>query len=466
MKPIPYHTTYTTLQADTVTPVSVYLRVRDMYRDVVLLESTDFNSDTNSYSYIGINALAGIEVKQHNQICYKLPNADVVELTVNSKEDLHGYVHDFFNCFEALTECTHPATVAQQLMGYISYDSAALYQPISLPNNDDIPLMRFRFYQYVLAFNHYKEELICIENILPNIASDVAALLTTITKKNIPAYPFATISTEASNLTNEAYMHMVQQGIQHCALGNVFQVVLSRKYTQQYTGDDFNVYRALRNVNPSPYLFYFDYGDYSIMGSSPESQVIIQNNTATVHPIAGTVRRTGNATQDASLVHQLVHDAKENAEHTMLVDLARNDLSIFCNNVAVNYYKKVQAYSHLTHLVSEVQGTVTHTQSIVAQLYHTFPAGTLSGAPKHKAMQIISMLEPTARGYYGGAIGLIGRNGYCNMAIMIRSILSKHNTLTYQAGAGIVAASNTEDELAEVNHKVNALRQAISNANT
>ena len=277
----------------------------------------------------------------------------------------------------------------------------------------------------------------------------------------MPQYPFSIKGVESSNLTDQQYREAVQKGIQHCMRGDVFQIVLSRRFQQSFQGDEFNVYRTLRNINPSPYLFFFDYGDYKLMGSSPEAQIVINNGKAIVHPIAGTFKRSGDAAVDLAMTQKLLDDPKENAEHVMLVDLARNDLSRVCSEVHVKQYRQVQYYSHVIHLVSEVEGTVAPNTNPFQLIAKTFPAGTLSGAPKFKAMQIIDGIEPTKRAYYGGCIGFVGFNGSCNQAIMIRSFLSRQNTLTYQAGAGVVAASIPENELQEVNNKLNALKTAI-----
>ena len=262
-------------------------------------------------------------------------------------------------------------------------------------------------------------------------------------------------------MTDDDYRQMVQKGIQSCYRGDVFQIVLSRKFNQGFTGDEFNVYRALRSVNPSPYLFFFDYGDYKLMGSSPEAQIIIKKGKAVVHPIAGTFKRSGDEAVDAIMTQKLLDDPKENAEHVMLVDLARNDLSRVCSEVRVKQYRQVHYYSHVIHLVSEVEGNVAENANPFQLVSKTFPAGTLSGAPKFKAMQLIDAMEPTKRSYYGGCIGFVGFDGSCNQAIMIRTFLSQQNTLTYQAGAGVVAASVPENELQEVNNKLNALKTAI-----
>ncbi|MBP6478611.1 MAG: anthranilate synthase component I family protein, partial [Chitinophagaceae bacterium] len=282
-----------------------------------------------------------------------------------------------------------------------------------------------------------------------------------IRSKDVPVYPFAPKGEEMTNMTDEEYKKIVEKGIASCHRGDVFQIVLSRRFQQKFIGDEFNVYRALRSVNPSPYLFFFDYGDYKLMGSSPEAQLVIQDGTAIVHPIAGTFKRTGDDEADKKATERLLEDAKENAEHVMLVDLARNDLSRVCDEVSVSQYRQVQYFSHVIHLVSEVKAKVRENSNPFELMAKTFPAGTLSGAPKFKAMELIDNYEPTARSYYGGAIGFMGFDGSCNHAIMIRTFLSQHNTLTYQAGAGVVAASNPENELQEVNNKLGALKKAI-----
>ena len=297
-----------------------------------------------------------------------------------------------------------------------------------------------------------------------DMESELAAVESLIKSKDVPTYPFKAKGEESSNMSDEDYMEMVKKGIQSCYRGDVFQIVLSRRFEQNFIGDEFNVYRALRSINPSPYLFFFDYGDYKLMGSSPEAQLIIQNGKATVHPIAGTYKRTGNDEVDERETERLLKDAKENAEHVMLVDLARNDLSRVCDDVSVAHYREVQYYSHVIHLVSEVIAKVRENTNPFELMAKTFPAGTLSGAPKFKAMQLIDDFEPTARSYYGGCIGFMGFDGSCNHAIMIRTFLSKSNTLIYQAGAGIVAASKPESELQEVNNKLGALKNAIEMA--
>jgi anthranilate synthase component 1 len=318
----------------------------------------------------------------------------------------------------------------------------------------------------VIAINHFKDELILCENKIDGLESDLKVVESILSSKDTPVYPFKTVSEEAQNMTDAAYMEIVKKGIKNCHRGDVFQIVLSRRFHQAFIGDEMNVYRALRNINPSPYLFFFDYGEYKLIGSSPESQLIIKDGKAIVHPIAGTFRRSGNDEMDQQIADQLMKDPKENAEHIMLVDLARNDLSTVCSNVTVAQYRKPHFYSHVIHLVSEVVGAVPANTNPFEVLMRNYPAGTLSGAPKYRAMQLIDEHEPSQRGYYSGTIGFVGFNGSCNHAIMIRTFLSRNNKLFYQAGAGVVAASTPESELKEVDNKLNALRAAIKIAET
>ena len=460
MKKIDLRTESKRMLADVYTPVSIYLRLRDRFRDTILLESTDAHVAENSYSFICINAIGGIEVKDAKTIEIKYPNQDPIKQEADQIDNqLWGYMQGY-----QVVPHTHKETnFAQGLFGYTSFDAIPLFETISFADTKktNIPLIRYRLYQYVIVFDHYKDELFICQNLLANEQADTSLIESLIRNKDVPQFPFTPVGDERSNVSDEAYATMVEKGIQHCLRGDVFQIVLSRRFEQSFKGDEFNVYRALRSVNPSPYLFFFDYGDYKLMGSSPEAQLIVRNNKAVMHPIAGTFKRTGNDEEDKALSVKLLEDAKENAEHVMLVDLARNDLSRSCTAVTVSQFKQVKFYSHVIHLVSEVVGTLGVDANPFNVLAQTFPAGTLSGAPKFKALEIIDGLEPTARGYYGGAIGFVGFNGDFNHAIMIRSFLSKDNTLFYQAGAGVVVSSNPESELQEVNNKLNALKKAV-----
>ena len=470
MKKIELSTSSKKLLADVYTPVGIYLRLRDRFRDTILLESADFHASENSYSFIGINAIAGIEIRNLKEIEYKFPLQDSKRKSINSSTKVADEIWEFMQHFSISEPAEMPVSMAQGLFGYTTFDAVQFFEDIKFDHSEnkkqtaEIPLVRYRLYQYVIAINHFKNELFICENKMNGIESEAALVESIITSKDVPAFPFSALKNETSSLTDKEYLDMVKKGIASCKRGDVFQVVLSRKFQQQFSGDEFNVYRALRNINPSPYLFYFDYGDYRLFGSSPEAQLKVKNNVAVVHPIAGTFRRTGNDSKDELLAEQLLHDKKENAEHVMLVDLARNDLSRLCKEVKVTRFCEVQYFSHVIHLVSEVKGKVDNGTNPFDLLGVTFPAGTLSGAPKYKAMQLIDQFEKMPRGYYGGCIGFVGFNGNINHAIMIRTFLSKENHLTYQAGAGIVAASNPESELQEVNNKLNALTAAIKSA--
>ncbi len=473
MKKIEIHTTCKQILADVFTPVSIYLRLRDRFRDTVLMESTDHHAAENSYSFICVNAIGGIEITDNTKLEFKLPGQKPEKMDIKNPGDVPQLLWDFMNRFDIIKTEQKETKFAQGLFGYTSYDAVQFFetaqlgtQNSELPTPDSqltltLPLIRYRLYQYIIAFNHYKDELFILENNIKGIDSEIDLVESLIRHKDVPVYPFKTVGDEKANMSDADYMEIVKKGIASCHRGDVFQIVLSRRYQKAFTGDEFNVYRALRSINPSPYLFFFDYGDYKLMGSSPEAQLIIKNGKAIVHPIAGTFRRTGNDEKDHLAAELLMSDKKENAEHVMLVDLARNDLSRVCDDVKVSNYKEIQYYSHVIHLVSEVTGVVREGTNPFLLFAKTFPAGTLSGAPKIKAMQLIAENEPTGRSYYGGGIGFMGFDGSCNHAIMIRTLMSKNNTLTYQAGAGIVAASNPESELQEVNNKLGALKKAI-----
>ena len=467
MKTIKFTTTYKKILADVYTPVGIYLRLRDKFRDTILLESTDFHAGENSSSIIGINAIAGIEITTARDIESKLPGEVPQKTSLQNATQLTKLMGEFMQVFEPEKSLPSQVNVACGLFGYSNYDAVQFFDSIGLSGSKEIanemriPLMRYRLYQYVIIINHFKDEMYICENHFAGIESRIDDVDSIIRSKDVPVFPFQLAGAETSNITDEAYRAMVAKGIAACHRGDVFQIVLSRRFLQPFSGDDFNVYRALRTVSPSPYLFYFDYGDYKLIGSSPESQLIIKNGTAIVHPIAGTFKRTGDDETDKNLAIELEMDKKETAEHVMLVDLARNDLSRLCGNVEVTSFKQVKFYSHVIHLVSEVQGKIGSEKNAFAIMGSTFPAGTLSGAPKYKAMQLIDEHETTARGFYGGAIGFMGFDGSCNHAIMIRTFLSKNNTLVYQAGAGVVAASKPESELQEVNNKLDALKKAV-----
>jgi anthranilate synthase component 1 len=463
MKKIIIRTEVTRMLADIHTPVGIYLRLRDRFRDTILLESTDNRAAENSYSFICVNAIGGAEVRDFRQLETKLPGGKPQMTAIADPRQVPAMLWDFMHQFE-MTPGEREARFAQGLYGYTSYDAVKFFEPTRLnafEEAPEIPLMRYRLYQYVIAINHFRDELFLCENRIEGMPSESALLLSLIGSRDVPQYPFSLEGAETSSTDDAGYVEMVKKGIAHCHRGDVFQIVLSRRFRQGFRGDEFNVYRALRSINPSPYLFFFDYGDYRLMGSSPESQLIIAGGKAVVHPIAGTFRRTGDDATDQREAARLLDDPKENAEHVMLVDLARNDLSRVCDGVTVASYRQVHYYSHVIHLVSEVTGEVRPDSNPFELMARTFPAGTLSGAPKVRAMELIDQYEQGPRSFYGGAIGFVGFDGGCNQAIMIRSLLSKQNTLVYQAGAGVVASSNPDSERQEVDNKLGALKKAI-----
>ncbi|MCU4175758.1 anthranilate synthase component I family protein [Carboxylicivirga sp. N1Y90] len=451
--------------ADVTTPVSLYLKLRDVYPNTILLESSDYHGNSNSMSFICFNPLYEF-IADKGEVMYGDAHKELERIPVSKEENVPALLDAFIKSFKVdKKECS---LKINGLFGYTTFDAVQYFDTLNFqaPVKDahSIPEMRYTFFRYIIAFNHFSNQLHLIENLGEGETSNSSTVIESLYNRTIPAFQFVPSDNEESNLTDEEYMKMVTKGKEHCFRGDVFQIVLSRQFKQTFKGDEFNVYRALRNINPSPYLFYFDYGGYKIFGSSPEAQLIIDNNVATINPIAGTFKRTGDDVKDQELAIQLSKDEKENAEHVMLVDLARNDLSRNCAGVKVNTYKEVQYYSHVLHLVSDVSGELQAGSIASRVMADTFPAGTLSGAPKYKAMQLIDGIENQNRGYYGGCIGNIGLDGSFNQAIMIRSFLSKHNTLFYQAGAGVVSESKEENELAEVNNKLGALKKAIETA--
>ncbi|MEO9871377.1 anthranilate synthase component I family protein [Ekhidna sp.] len=446
--------------ADTITPVSIYLKLRDRFANSFLLESSDYHGSENSFSYICCSPLAYIKANGRN-IEKKLPYDKLETFETDSLKD---EIKLFTESFEL--EHSNSGYIKSGLFGYFNYDAKADFGGLKIKRRDEsIPTVQYHLFQFVIALDHFKNECYIIETYTDHphdeLFDEVSAL---IQQRNIPGYPFKTMGIKQSNKSDEEYLEMVKKGIHHCHIGDVFQVVLSRSFKVPYQGDDFQVYRTLRSVNPSPYLFYFDYGSFRIFGSSPEAQIVLKDGIAEIHPIAGTFRRTGNDKADTELAEKLLKDPKEDSEHVMLVDLARNDLSYSCEDVKVETYKEVQYYSHVIHLVSKVTGKMKDNASFIDIVAETFPAGTLSGAPKIRAMEIIQENESDPRGFYGGAVGFMDFDGNFNHAIMIRSFLSKNNVLKFQAGAGVVAQSKPESELQEVFNKVGALEHAIKEA--
>jgi anthranilate synthase component 1 len=456
-------TTYKKLLADTYTPVSIYLKLRDKFPNSILLESSDYHGNENSFSFICCKPLASIKV-ENELITSSFPDGLVITTPIKKETSVPAEIKKFSDAFQV--SGNEFKFISNGLFGYIAYDAVRYFEDVAIDatkkESKKIPDIIYSIYQYVIAIDHYKEEMYLFEHSFSTANSQgLEQLEAFISNKNFASYPFQTEQEEVSNFTDAEYIDMVAKGKAHCKRGDVFQIVLSREFSQAFKGDDFNVYRALRSVNPSPYLFYFDYGNFKIFGSSPEAQLVVKNRVASIHPIAGTFKRTGNDDADAQLAEKLKLDPKENAEHVMLVDLARNDLSRDSNEVKVETFREIQFYSHVIHLVSKVSGKLKPDVTTMKMVADTFPAGTLSGAPKHKAMQLIDKYERGNRSFYGGCIGFMGFDGTFNHAIVIRSFLSKNNRLFYQAGAGVVESSNEQSELNEVNNKLAALKKAI-----
>lgn len=452
--------------ADTVTPVSVYLRLRTLYHKSILLESSDYHGHENAYSFICFEPVACFTA-DNGQVTIERNGNGKNSYAITSEQPLHHLLDDFYHSFEVSGDGIE--LPANGLFGYMNFDAVRYFEKIDItaPEKEEfrIPEVKYCFYKYIIAIDHHKNMIHMVENLREGEKSQLDYIHHLLVNLNFMTSGFSSVGDEMSNITDDQYKYMVTKGKEHCHRGDVFQVVMARQFSQAFDGDDFNVYRSLRSINPSPYLFFFDYGTYRIFGSSPEAQVRVAKGKAYIHPIAGTFRRTGNDEQDKALAEKLCLDPKENAEHVMLVDLARNDLSRNASNVTVETFREVQFYSHVIHLVSQVSGELDEDTNLIKVLGESFPAGTLSGAPKHRAMQLIDTYENQRRGFYGGCIGYLGFDRSVNHAIIIRSFLSKNKTLFYQAGAGIVADSVEENELQEVNNKLAALKKAVVMAN-
>ncbi len=450
--------------ADTTTPVSIYLRLRDVFTNTILLESSDYHSRENATSYVCAEPVAGLVLK-NNKLTISYPDGQSITKTdFVLANEISAFKASFTR--ESVPGSKH---ISSGLFGYFTWNTVQYFEDIkfssAMPEEDKIPEMQYHVYRYIIAIDHFKNQITLFKNTFNNDDDDdLSKIEYLIQNKNFPEYGFSINGEETSNLSNEDFIEMVEKLKKHIYRGDVFQIVPSRGFKQGFLGDEFNVYRCLRSINPSPYLFYFDYGNFKLFGSSPEAQITVSNETANIFPIAGTFKRTGNDEEDAKIAKALENDPKESAEHVMLVDLARNDLSRHCKEVRVEKFKEVQYYSHLIHLVSKVSGRLKEQGSAFKVVADTYPAGTLSGAPKYRAMQLIDENENLGRNFYAGAIGYMGFNDDFNHAIMIRTFMSKNNELHYRAGAGIVADSVAESELNEVNNKVAALRKAIEMA--
>lgn len=460
MKHYTYKISSRQILGDLLTPVSTYLKVRDLYPQSALMESSDYHGNENSRSFIALNPMASIEIG-HGKSIAKYPDGTNTELDINDSCKTEDVLNQFISSFSV----EGPYKEYCGLYGFTSFNAVKYFEHIpvkdSVSEKNDAPDMIYILYRQVIVFDHFNNSLTLLEMVPEGETDSLDELKKMILNRKFSTYEFRPVGDITSTLTDEEHKSNIHKGIAHCMRGDVFQIVLSRRFIQHYEGDDFNLYRALRNVNPSPYLFYFDFGGFRIFGSSPETHCKIENGKAYIDPIAGTTKRTGNKEIDEKNAEYLRNDPKENAEHVMLVDLARNDLSRNCDHVTVEFYKDMQYYSHVIHLVSRVSGQLLPGANSIKTFIDTFPAGTLSGAPKVKAMELISQYEPHNRGAYGGCIGFIGLNGNLNQAITIRTFVSRNQELWFQAGGGIVAQSNEEYELQEINNKLGALRKAI-----
>ena len=446
--------------ADTLTPVSIYQKIRDKYSNSVLLESSDYGANDNSYAYVCFNPISSFKV-YNNLIEKKYPDNSTQQTKLTKTNLVVNELDDYFKIFQ--TEKSDAKFFENGLIGYINYDAVEHFENINFQakeNDIKIPEIFYAFYSNIIIINVFNNEALLLHHSF-NQKNNLKEIEELLKSNKISKFDFHKSGNITSNLKDNEYVDLVKKGIKHCKRGDVFQIVLSRKFKQSFEGDEFNLYRALRSINPSPYLFYFDYGSYKIFGSSPEAQLVVKNSKAEIHPIAGTFIRTGNDIEDSIKAKKLAVDQKENSEHMMLVDLARNDLSRNGNNVKVEKDREIQFYSHVIHLVSKVTAEKKNNSSTFQIVADTFPAGTLSGAPKHKAMQLISKYENSNRSFYGGAIGFMDFEGNFNHAIIIRSFLSKNYELLFQAGAGIVSKSIPKNELQEIYNKLGALNTAL-----
>lgn len=463
MTPYKYHTASRKILGDLITPVSAYLKVRDAYPQSALMESSDYHGGENAKSFIAVHPIGSVSIEHGMGIC-KYPDGKITKTPINESFSSANLINQFVESFSI----SGPESNYCGLYGYTSFNAVRYFENIDVKDEtqptNDAPDLLYILYKDIVVFDHFRNELTIIEMLSDGEADDLDVLERDLNGRPYQTYDFHPVGDCKSTLSDDEHRENIRKGIAHCLRGDVFQIVLSRRFKQRYEGDDFKLYRALRSINPSPYLFYFDFGGFRIFGSSPETHCRIEGRRAYIDPIAGTTKRTGDAETDRKNAEYLRNDPKENAEHVMLVDLARNDLSRNCHNVKVDFYKDMQFYSHVIHLVSRVSGELDEGADPIQAFIDTFPAGTLSGAPKVMAMQLISKYEPHNRGAYGGCIGFIGFNKNLNQAITIRTFVSRNNELWFQAGGGIVAKSDVEYELQEVNNKLGALRKAIEKA--
>lgn len=378
-----YTTKTRKILADLYTPVGVYMRLRDIYPQSALMESSDYHGSENSRSFIGVHPMASIAVG-HGIVTVTYPDGKVEKQELPAfgegkgeecKLAISKAINDFVKSFHVEGEGKDFCG----LYGFTTFNAVRYFENIPVKDTtmekNDAPDIYYIMYKDIIVFDHYNNtmELIALSDAEGSAGeAELDALLKAINKANVKPYDFHPVGDTTSTLTDEQHKENVRKCIQHCLRGDVFQIVVSRRFVQKYEGDDFKLYRALRSINPSPYLFYFDFGGYRIFGSSPETHNRIVGDKAFIDPIAGTTKRTGDIEQDRKAAEFLRNDPKENAEHVMLVDLARNDLSRNCHGVKVDFYKDMQFYSHVIHLVSRVSGTLDKDADHIKEFIDTF----------------------------------------------------------------------------------------------
>lgn len=453
-----------TIPADLETPVGIYLKIRDLYPQSALLESSDYHAQNNAVSFIGVDPIGSFKVIDEC-VVLTYPGREEIVKPIGPDVDV---VEELRNYIESYTIAGADSRLPDGLLGYTAYDAVRYFEAVTIQRREEkfkgIPDMYYVLYRFLIEVDHYKNEMTIVENCPEGETEMTDELISVLHNNNMAQYPFVAADDLESTMSDGDFIEAVEKCVGHAMRGDVFQIVPSRRFSRGFKGDEFNVYRALRCINPSPYLFYFDFGGFKVFGSSPETHLRISGHTAYIDPIAGTFRRTGDDDKDRELARALLEDEKENAEHIMLVDLARNDLSRSGGRVEIEFLKEIQYYSHVIHMVSRVKAELPDGVNNYRLFADTFPAGTLSGAPKVRAMQIIDEVEPHSRLLYGGCIGYLGFNGDINQAITIRSFLSHGQRLYSQAGAGIVARSNPQSELQETRNKLGALSKAITYA--
>lgn len=457
MYPIHIKTREKKMLADVITPVSVYLKLRDRFVQSFLLESSDNHVAENGFSYICCSPMAYIRCTQ-NMVEQQMPNTAPEQRPLNDlKDDLANFMHAFTYSSQ------DGASMRTGLFGYISYD-AAVSQPHA--NSDDIiPLAYYSLFQFIIALDHVKNECYIIEAYIdqPNDAlfEEVASL---VQQRNIPSYPFRGEAPLQALTTDEHYARMVSKGIAQCGTESLTHITLSRHYRYAYQGDDFQVYRVLRSMYPSPYLFYFDFGSFRLFGSPAESQVVVAAGKVSMEVLAGVLPRTGDDTTDANQAQQRAQCPAVEAEHHTLVKAVQQALQASCDEVHVANDKAVQFLSQTVHVGTHITGVLNKTSSLLDVLLGAFPAATVSGIPKKTAVASIAALESHARGVHGGTVGFIGIDNSIKHAVMKRSFVSMNGELIFQAIAQLNGHTEVARAIHDTQQQVNTLLSVINQA--